>query len=150
MPAEVVSREKVALGWGVFSNRWEKVDMLGYVTLGTNDLARGAEFYDALIAEFGGKRFMELEDAFIAWNGPDPNGCSIALSKPFDKEPATVGNGVMAAIFCDSSETVDRMYNKAIELGATCEGKPGPRAAMTGFTPVISAILTVTSSTFLR
>ena len=100
--------------------------MLGYVTFGTNDLEKGAAFYDALIGELGGKRFMENE-TFIAWVGPNPNQCGIALSKPFDGKPATVGNGVMAAIVCDSPETVDRMYNKAIELGATDEGPAGPR-----------------------
>ncbi|MBL4638596.1 MAG: VOC family protein, partial [Proteobacteria bacterium] len=40
--------------------------MIGYVTLGTNDLPRGAEFYDDLLAEIGAKRFME-DDKFIAW-----------------------------------------------------------------------------------
>ncbi len=40
--------------------------MIGYVTLGTNDLARAAEFYDALLAELGGKRTLETEQ-FISW-----------------------------------------------------------------------------------
>ena len=102
--------------------------MLGYVTLGTNDLDRAAKFYDALIGELGGKRFMEMEGTFIAWSGPDPNGCGIGLTKPFDGKPATVGNGVMAAIACDSPATVDRLYKKAIELGAKDEGPAGPRS----------------------
>jgi len=99
--------------------------MIGYVTLGTSDLARAAKFYDALLAEIGAGRFMEA-DNFIAWGtGPDAPG--IGLIYPHDGKPATVGNGVMVAIVVDSSEKVDRLYNKAIELGATDEGPAGPR-----------------------
>jgi len=100
--------------------------MIGYVTLGTNDLERASRFYDALVAEMGGKRFMEHEDTFIAWV-VDPSRPGIALSKPFNGEAATVGNGVMVALLVDSEENVNEFYNKAIELGATDEGKPGPR-----------------------
>lgn len=99
--------------------------MIGYVTLGTNDLPRAAAFYDALLAEVGGKRFMEM-DTFIAWMGPSNMG-GIGLTKPFDGNPATVGNGVMAALECKSTEQVDKVYAKAIELGAQCEGPAGPR-----------------------
>ena len=99
--------------------------MIGYVTLGTNDLQRAARFYDALLAEIGGKRFMEF-DTFIAWtNGPDKPG--IGLTKPFDGNPATVGNGVMVALEMPNPEAVDRFYKKALELGAKDEGPAGPR-----------------------
>ena len=99
--------------------------MIGYVTLGTNDLPRAAAFYDALLAEVGGKRFMEF-DTFIAWSsGRDQPG--IGLTKPFDGNPATVGNGVMVALQMPNKEMVDKVYAKAIELGAKCEGPAGPR-----------------------
>ncbi len=99
--------------------------MIGYVTLGTNDLARAAKFYDTLLAEIGAKRVMESE-RFIAWGtGPDSPG--LGLTMPYDGKPATVGNGVMVALVVDSQEKVDRVYNKAIELGAKDEGPAGPR-----------------------
>lgn len=99
--------------------------MIGYVTLGTSDLARAAKFYDTLLAEIGAKRVMESE-RFIAWGmGPDSPG--LGLTIPFNDQPATVGNGVMVALVVDSPEKVDRVYNKAIELGATDEGPAGPR-----------------------
>lgn len=41
---------------------------------------------------------------------------------------ATVGNGVMAGIAVESLEQVDRIYNKALELGGSDEGAPGLRA----------------------
>ena len=99
--------------------------MIGYVTLGTNDLARAAKFYDALLGELGAKRFMEY-DTFIAWSvSPDKPG--IGLTKPFDGKPATVGNGVMVALEAGSPAKVDALYRKALELGATDEGPVGPR-----------------------
>lgn len=99
--------------------------MIGYVTLGTNDMERASKFYDALLGELGAKRFMDTEQ-FIAWTA-EPSGPAISIAKPFDGERATVGNGVMVAMAMDSSERVDAFYNKAIALGATDEGKPGPR-----------------------
>jgi predicted lactoylglutathione lyase len=99
--------------------------MIGYVTLGTNDLARAARFYDALLAELGAKRAMEME-TFIAW-GSSPDGAMVAVIKPFDKKPATVGNGVMVALAAQSKAQVDALHRKALELGGKDEGAPGPR-----------------------
>jgi catechol 2,3-dioxygenase-like lactoylglutathione lyase family enzyme len=99
--------------------------MIGYVTLGTNDLQRGARFYDALLGELGAKRFMEYE-TFIAWSVA-PDRPALAITKPFNGNTATVGNGVMFALIVDSKEKVDRIYAKAIELGGTDEGPAGPR-----------------------
>ncbi len=99
--------------------------MIGYVTLGTNDFNRSAAFYDALLAELKAVRTME-GDTFIAW-GNSPEGASVCIIKPFDGQPATGGNGTMVALAADSKATVDRVYKKAIELGAKCEGPAGAR-----------------------
>jgi predicted lactoylglutathione lyase len=99
--------------------------MIGYVTLGTNDLPRAATFYDALFAELGGKRFME-EDTFIAWMVSE-NTPGIGITLPFDGKPASAGNGVMVALVVDSKGKVDAVYNKALELGGSDEGPPGQR-----------------------
>jgi len=99
--------------------------MIGYVTVGTNDFARAAKFYDALLAELGAKRTMEFGSSFVVWGRGD--GPALALTKPYDKKPATVGNGVMVALAARSKEQVHKIYDKAIALGATDEGKPGPR-----------------------
>ncbi len=99
--------------------------MIGYLTMGTNDLPRACAFYDALFAEVGGQRMME-EDTFVAWTSGDA-GASFAITQPFDGNPATVGNGVMAAIAVGTEDDVKRVYDKAIELGATDEGPPGLR-----------------------
>ncbi len=99
--------------------------MIGYVTLGTNNMQVSAKFYDELLAEIGAKRFMD-EEQFIAW-AVDPKQSAISITKPFDGKPATVGNGVMVALAVESPAQVDALYNKAIQLGATDEGAAGPR-----------------------
>jgi predicted lactoylglutathione lyase len=99
--------------------------MIGYVTLGTNDLQRAAKFYDEIAKELGVGRFMEF-DNFIAWGKPG-GGAGVGLTKPFDGKPATVGNGVMVAFECESPAHVDRVYARAMALGAKDEGKAGPR-----------------------
>ncbi len=99
--------------------------MIGYVTLGTNDLARAATFYDAIAAELGTGRMMETEQ-FIAWGTPG-GGAGIGLTRPFNQEPATVGNGVMVALAAKDREQVDRLYALALSLGGTDEGAPGLR-----------------------
>ena len=99
--------------------------MIGYVTLGTNDLQRGAKFYDALGAEMDTPRMMDFE-TFIAWGKPDgPAG--VAITKPFDGNEATVGNGVMVALEASSKEQVHRLYDIALANGGTDDGPPGPR-----------------------
>jgi len=101
--------------------------MIGYVTLGTNDLPRAAAFYDALLAEIGAKRLMEF-DRGIGW-GVSMEQPSLCVMTPFDGQPATVGNGTMAAIVVDKPEKVDLLYKKALSLGGTDEGAAGPRGA---------------------
>lgn len=99
--------------------------MIGYVTLGTNDLPRAAKFYDAIAAEMGTGRMMDY-DGFIAWGTPG-GGAGIGLTKPFDGNPASVGNGVMVAFEAKDKEQVHRLYDIALAHGGTCEGPPGPR-----------------------
>jgi catechol 2,3-dioxygenase-like lactoylglutathione lyase family enzyme len=99
--------------------------MIGYVTLGTNNLPRAAAFYDALLGEIGAKRMME-SDQFVAWS-VKPDSPGLGVTQPFDKKAATVGNGVMVALAVDNKAKVDALHRKALQLGGTDEGAPGPR-----------------------
>jgi catechol 2,3-dioxygenase-like lactoylglutathione lyase family enzyme len=99
--------------------------MIGYVTLGTNDLAGSAPFYDAIAAELGVGRMMETGQ-FIAWGEPGGKA-GIGLTAPYDGQPASVGNGVMVALEARDREQVDRLHAIALAQGGTCEGAPGPR-----------------------
>ena len=99
--------------------------MIGYVTLGTNDLERAARFYDPLAAELGVGRMMDF-DTFIAW-GEMGGAPGIAATKPFDGKEASVGNGTMVAIEAKDRDQVKRLYDIALANGGSCEGEPGPR-----------------------
>ena len=99
--------------------------MIGYVTLGTNKMDEAAAFYDALLGMLGASRMMEA-DTFIAW-AVSPGSPALSIIKPADENAATVGNGVMVAITVDSTEKVDALHAKALELGGTDEGAPGSR-----------------------
>src|ERR1700757_255676 len=99
--------------------------MVGYITLGTRDLARGAKFYDAIAQELGVGRMMETE-RFIAWGNPG-GGAGLGLTMPFDGQPCSVGNGVMVALEAKDKAQVDRLYQLALSLGGTDEGPPGQR-----------------------
>jgi catechol 2,3-dioxygenase-like lactoylglutathione lyase family enzyme len=101
------------------------MNMIGYVTVGTNDLGVAARFYDAIAAEMGVGRMMEF-DNFIAWGTPG-GAAGIAATKPFDGNAASVGNGVMVAFEAKDQAQVDRLYAIALAHGGTDEGPPGPR-----------------------
>jgi catechol 2,3-dioxygenase-like lactoylglutathione lyase family enzyme len=99
--------------------------MIGYVTVGTNDLARAAEFYDKIAALMDTPRMMEDEN-FIAWGTMD-GGAGIAATKPFNGEAASVGNGVMVALLAKDPAHVDAIYKAALVAGGSDEGAPGHR-----------------------
>jgi catechol 2,3-dioxygenase-like lactoylglutathione lyase family enzyme len=107
--------------------------MIGYVTLGTNNLEKAVAFYDELFRSIDVGRFMEDPGKFVAWS-PKPDAPSVAVTAPFDGKGATVGNGVMVALILNTPVEVDAFYAKALSLGARSEGAPGPRgAAGSGF-----------------
>lgn len=99
--------------------------MIGYTTLGTNDLPRAAAFYDELFAVIGIKRMMNFDRGYAWGVGMDKPGFGVML--PHDGKPATVGNGVMIALAVDSQDKVRALYAKALALGGTDAGAPGPR-----------------------
>ena len=99
--------------------------MIGYVTLGTNNFEKAMRFYDELMTTLGESRLWHT-DSMAAW-GLSRDVPSLCIATPFDENPATIGNGVMVALKVDSSDQVDAVYAKAMELGATDEGAPGAR-----------------------
>ena len=99
--------------------------MIGYTTLGTNDITAAAAFYDELLGMLGGKRSME-SDSFVAWSSKHLPA-SFGIAKPHDGNAATAGNGTMIALAAGSNERAAECHAKALELGGTDEGAPGPR-----------------------
>ncbi len=99
--------------------------MIGYAMLGTNQYEKALEFYDKLLAPIGGKRMMDFGSSVVY--GTDKGGTMLGIGKPFNKQPASYGNGTMIALAMPSREKVDELYNLAIKLGAMDEGQAGPR-----------------------
>ncbi|MEJ6395374.1 VOC family protein [Gymnodinialimonas sp. 2305UL16-5] len=96
--------------------------MIGYVTLGTNDLDRSARFFDAFLAEFGATRAYTL-DRMIAWSVA-PDKPLLVATLPSDGAPANPGNGTMVALICESTEHVTRAHQRALALGGEDAGAP--------------------------
>jgi catechol 2,3-dioxygenase-like lactoylglutathione lyase family enzyme len=100
--------------------------MIGYVTLGTDDLDRSRAFYDALLGEIGASRLMQMDSGFTlygtGWGQP-----GVAVTRPYDGKPAVAGNGNMVSLVVDRREKVDRLHALALELGGSDEGPPGVR-----------------------
>ncbi|WP_299321397.1 VOC family protein [Parasphingopyxis sp.] len=100
--------------------------MIGYTTLGTNDLEKARGFYDALFETVGAKRLMQMEEGFTGY-GTEMGQPMLCITPPYDGEKAVPGNGTMTALQADSREQVDALHAKALELGAADEGAPGIR-----------------------
>ena len=99
--------------------------MIGYVTIGVNDMERAKAFYGALFADKGAKVVTDMgRIAFISVARGQP---MIAVCEPYDKNDPQPGNGSMIAFTADNKDEVKTLYDKAIELGATCDGPPGQR-----------------------
>jgi catechol 2,3-dioxygenase-like lactoylglutathione lyase family enzyme len=103
--------------------------MIGYVTLGTDDLERARSYYDALLATIGARRIVQFadEDGGFTMYGTSMGRPALVVTRPYDKRPMQVGNGNMVALVMDSTDKVDAFHAKALELGGTDEGAPGYR-----------------------
>jgi catechol 2,3-dioxygenase-like lactoylglutathione lyase family enzyme len=101
--------------------------MIGYVTLGTNDLERARAFYDALLAELGARRLMEFAQNGFTLYGTSFGNPGLAVTRPYNGEAAQPGNGNMVSLGVDTRDNVDALYARALELGGTDEGPPGLR-----------------------
>jgi len=103
--------------------------MIGYVTLGTDDLDRARAYYDALLGSIGARRVMQFpdDDGGFTMYGIGRDKPALVVTRPYDKQPMHPGNGTMVALVMDSRDKVDAFHARAIELGGTNEGDPGFR-----------------------
>lgn len=97
---------------------------LCHISIGTNQLANATAFYDTLLPVLNIHRVVAHDEA-VAYGKGYP---TFWVQVPFDKQPAIVGNGSHIGFMATSIEQVNQFYQLGLELGATCNGKPGPRA----------------------
>lgn len=101
--------------------------MLAFTSIGVKDLARARSFYDQLFAELDVSVVFERPDGNFIGYGESPGMPQFAICRPYDGGDASVGNGAMIAIAAKTPANAKALYDKAIELGATDAGEPGPR-----------------------
>jgi catechol 2,3-dioxygenase-like lactoylglutathione lyase family enzyme len=101
--------------------------MIGYTCVGTNQLERAVAFYDDLLGLLGAKPFFK-SDRGVGW-GVSPDQPMFSVLQPFDGQAATVGNGCMVALAARDPEQVQALHARALALGGSDEGAPGPRGA---------------------
>ena len=102
------------------------MSVISHITLGTNDKARSALFYDDALGALGFARLPKPSEKPLAYekNGGMP---TIYIYPPADGRPATWGNGTHLALVADSRAQVHAFHEKALKHGGFCEGAPGPR-----------------------
>ncbi len=100
--------------------------MIGYTTIGTEDLEKALAFYDALLGELGRKRVMEMKNGQLYGFAQGP---LFGVTKPFNADSQHSGNGNMIALRCASKEKVAEVHAKALSLGGVDEGAPGDRSS---------------------
>ena len=102
--------------------------VIGFVMVGTNDLVKSSKFYDAILVHLGLKR-VSITERYIGYGySSEDSEVKFYITKPHNKETATIGNGTMVALSAQTKEAVDKFHSTALENGAVNEGKPGPRS----------------------
>jgi catechol 2,3-dioxygenase-like lactoylglutathione lyase family enzyme len=102
--------------------------LIAYSTLGVNDMARATAFYDAVFAPLGAAR----DTTSPTWTGYVRAGDRgrFFLTRPFDRQAATSGNGVMLAFLAEDRAAIDAFHAAALANGGVDEGPPGVREGM--------------------
>ncbi|MEB8679878.1 VOC family protein [Cronobacter malonaticus] len=103
--------------------------MLMYTTIGTNHLDRMTAFYDAIFDVLGIPRISSWTEGWATWGEPLGEGFSFCICPPFNRKPATAGNGTMFSFKASSAEEVRKFHAAGLRNGGTNEGKPGVREA---------------------
>lgn len=98
---------------------------LSYATVGSNDLDRAKSFYDSLFDSVGVSGLFDHPSGGRIY-GKDGK-LMFGVLGPYNQEPASNGNGSMFAFEFETPEEVAEFHARALSLGGTDEGAPGPR-----------------------
>lgn len=105
--------------------------MFSHLTVGTRDLTASAAFYDAVLIPLGLRRRLVTPDGgpeAACWVSAEQVLPRFYVYMPFNREPATVGNGSMVAFLAPTRTSVDLAYAAGLQSGGFDEGPPGERA----------------------
>lgn len=98
--------------------------IISHVSVGVADLARARRFYDPVMAALGYGIVMEEPGVGAAYGTQFPE---FWINLPFDRAPASAGNGVHVAFLAPDRAAVDRFHATALAHGGRCGGPPGER-----------------------
>ncbi|KRA80630.1 VOC family protein [Altererythrobacter sp. Root672] len=100
--------------------------MFTHVFLGSNDIEKSRQFYDATMSVLGYQNVAPVEAGRLIYAGPQG---TFIVAPPYDGEAATVSNGHTLGFSAPDDETIVKWYEAGLAAGGVDEGAPGPRAA---------------------
>jgi len=101
--------------------------MIGFAMIGTNRLIESSKFYDAVLEPLDIVKSL-ITERYVGYSNKDnPEKIEFYITKPFNNEKATNGNGTMIALLAKSRTAVNKFYKIALEMNSINEGSPGPR-----------------------
>ncbi len=101
--------------------------MFSFITIGTNNLEKSANFYSKILNPLKIKIILKNKRYYGYSKVISPKKIELYLIKPHNKKKANFGNGMMVAFRANSKKAVEEFYKIGINLGAKDEGAPGPR-----------------------
>lgn len=108
--------------------------MFNHIIVGSNDIERSKQFYDAVLGTLGaGEPLRNVAASGHTRLFYRHDGGTLGISEPIDGEPATVANGATIGFKCDSPEQVKEFHDVAVAHGGTSvEDPPGLREGSLG------------------
>jgi catechol 2,3-dioxygenase-like lactoylglutathione lyase family enzyme len=100
--------------------------MLHHVSVGVQDVARAAKFYDPVLATLGYKRVADYSPHAIGY-GEREGQAQFWIGQPHNKGPASVGNGTHVGFIALTKNAVNAFHEAALKAGGSNNGEPGPR-----------------------
>jgi catechol 2,3-dioxygenase-like lactoylglutathione lyase family enzyme len=100
------------------------MNIFTHVTLGTQDLARAQAFYDQVLEPLQLKLLLAVDGKACGWGIDAPQ---LMILYPRNGEIATVGNGLTVGLTAPNRAAIREFHRRALALGGTDEGAPGPR-----------------------
>jgi catechol 2,3-dioxygenase-like lactoylglutathione lyase family enzyme len=101
--------------------------MFSHIFVGSNDLEKSKQFYDALFAALGGNPgFFDPMGRLIYMH----NGGMFMATKPINGQPAVPANGGTIGFAMSGPEQTDAWHAAGVAAGGcTCEDPPGVRSS---------------------
>ena len=108
--------------------------MLSHIMIGSNDIEKSKNFYNAVLAVLGADAPIENvnntgQTRLFYIHG----GSTFSVTEPINGQPVTIANGSTIGLACDSPEQVKELHDVAVANGGTSvEDPPGPREGSMG------------------